>query len=263
MLADVHLIDRPIGTIYNYLIAYYKLLKESKPTKIDTLKQFERYLQSPLIGVLSVTFEEYANRRVDDNNKPTVWPLIGDPFYMTGNRMLFNLVLASIALNASAMRTIFLIAERRHNLEFLNDLYCLQTGCKHSLNKQSLQKMNNRCILSYQLMLKQIPLNALLLFSLIYGYYTITAIQKQDYNYTVAVSLVWFVLTSLAAWVAASMQGISYSLLYLSQYYLSMRFAQIDNHITHEWKCHFRQLLLKFLNNHNHIASLYSLFRKR
>jgi predicted membrane protein len=42
---------------------------------------------------------------------PKLWVLIGDPFYLTGDRVLFNLVIASIALNASVMRTLFIIGK--------------------------------------------------------------------------------------------------------------------------------------------------------
>ncbi|CAG2110199.1 unnamed protein product [Medioppia subpectinata] len=239
------------------------------------------YLQSPLIAILSHSFEEYViNKHINKRRQifgvcvciygwltvikfftaafikdPTLWPLIGDPFYLTGDRILFNLVIGSIALNASAMRTIFLIGESNRKFSFIHELYCLQTGRQHYLLKDNLRKFNIRCVLSLQLMLKQIPFNALVLFSLIYGYYTVCAILRQDYGYSITVSVVWFVLTSYAAWVAASMQGVSYSLLYLTQYYLNLRFRQVANKIVYSLHKN-KTILLNLLEEHHRIVEL-------
>ncbi len=93
--------------------------------------------------------------------------------------------------------------------------------------------MNIRCRLSEKFMLKQIPINAFVTFSLIYGYYCFEAYKRQDYNYTISSLIVWFVIISIGAWNAASMQGIAYSLLYLSQCYLNLRFKQIAKRLTY------------------------------
>ncbi|CAG2162468.1 unnamed protein product [Oppiella nova] len=202
----------------SYTKAYYKLKSNLKKNiTIESLNKFERYFQSPSIAVLSFNFEEYAKNKDIDCvirkrqivgigvcifgwltvlkffvaafvRSSTLWPLIGDPFYLTGDRILFNLVIASIALNASAMRTAFLI---------------------------------------------------------------VCAVLRQDYNYTISVSIIWFVWTSLAAWVAASMQG----------YYLTLRFRQVGKRIVYSLSKN-KYILMNLLREHNSIVKLTDEYNK-
>ncbi len=131
------------------------------------------------------------------------------------------------------LKSVKFLGEKYRKLSFIPALHSLQTGEKHFLSKENLRKMNIRCKLSEKFILKQIPINAFITFSLIYGYYCFEAYKRQDYNYTINSLIVWFVIVSMCAWNAASMQGIAYSLLYLSQYYLHLRFRQIAQRLSY------------------------------
>ena len=108
-------------------------------------------------------------------------------------------------------------------------------------------------------MLKQIPINALVTFSVIYGYYAVSAYLKQEYKYGLIWSVVWWLLTTLAAWVAASMQGVAYSIIYLCQYYLKMRFRQIAARIVHPFYQNSTDFV-RLLSEHNHMVRLTEIY---
>jgi hypothetical protein len=104
--------------------------------RIKSLDNFESYFLSNAISVLSLNFSDYYGGKDKSNKKreylailycifgwmaffrfsiaafindSKLWTFIGDPFYLIGDRVLFNLLVAAIALNATSMRTIFLI----------------------------------------------------------------------------------------------------------------------------------------------------------
>lgn len=106
--------------------------------RVEALDNFESYFQSNIICIMTMSFSDYCNTENKGNRKkellsliicifgwltflrfflaafindPRIWVLIGDPFYLTGDRILFNLVIASIALNATFMRTLFIIGK--------------------------------------------------------------------------------------------------------------------------------------------------------
>jgi hypothetical protein len=106
--------------------------------KIKALNNFESYFGSNAVCIMTTSFADYCNVERKRNKKkeilsivicifgwliffrfvlaafckdPKLWVLIGDPFYLTGDRVLFNLVIASIALNATVMRTLFIIGK--------------------------------------------------------------------------------------------------------------------------------------------------------
>ncbi len=104
--------------------------------RIKSLDNFESYFRSNTISVLSLNLSDYYGGKDKCNKKgeylaifhcimgwmvflrfsfaafinhSKLWTFIGDPFYLIGDRILFNLLIAAIALNATSMRTIFLI----------------------------------------------------------------------------------------------------------------------------------------------------------
>ncbi len=81
------------------------------------------------------------------------------------------------------------------------------------------------------LMLKYIPIYATLAIGSIYGFYSVYAYMKNDYNYSIALQFIWFTFITFCGWGAASMQATSYGLIYLTSYYLKLRFEQIADRI--------------------------------
>lgn len=77
------------------------------------------------------------------------------------------------------------------------------------------------------LILKFIPIYATLTIGSIYGFYSVFAYMKNDYNYSIALQFIWFIFITFWGWGASTMQAISYGLIYLTSYYLKLRFEQI------------------------------------
>jgi len=104
--------------------------------RIKSLDNFESYFRSNAISILSLNFSDYYGGKDKCNKKreylailycvigwmaflrfsfaafindSKLWTYIGDPFYLIGDRILFNVLVAAIALNATSMRTMFLI----------------------------------------------------------------------------------------------------------------------------------------------------------
>lgn len=113
---------------------YFKKLYETSGEK--AFFSLEKLLLKDSIALLSNSFENYCkNDNKGDRKKrflqyfyctigwltllrfsfaafvrnPKILAAIGDPFYLTENQTLFNLLVASIALNSTLFRTLFLI----------------------------------------------------------------------------------------------------------------------------------------------------------
>ena len=128
--------ENHLKTVVRTVISANKLNK----IKTKSMIKYEAFLMNPTIGIMTQNFEEYSlnKTRLAKNRKrewtaiflciyawstvfkffaasvisdPQTWQYIGDPFYLTGDRILFNLVIGSIALNAALMRTFFVIGE--------------------------------------------------------------------------------------------------------------------------------------------------------
>jgi len=104
--------------------------------EIDSVNKMESFFLNKLICITSMNFDDYCqvngrtNRTrerlsilyciigwmaflrfllaafVDDSK---IWILIGDPFYLIKDRILFNLLVAAVALNSTSMRSCFII----------------------------------------------------------------------------------------------------------------------------------------------------------
>lgn len=100
----------------------------------EAVNKIEKFVLSKLIALLSADFESYCKKSVKPNlsrlsrqylyqvigwltflrfsfaafvSDPKILVIIGDPFYLTENKMLFNLLVAFIALNSTLFRTLF------------------------------------------------------------------------------------------------------------------------------------------------------------
>jgi len=90
-----------------------------------------------------------------------------------------------------------------------------------------LRKLTKRFKLVELLLLRLVPIYATATVGTIYGVYATYSYIANDYEYSIAINLMWFIFITFSAWGMATMNSLTYGLVYITSYYLKLRFEQV------------------------------------
>jgi hypothetical protein len=118
-------------------------------------------------------------------------------------------------------------------LYFINHLYALQNDLNHCLSIQNLRKFQIRCRLYQLILLKVSRIPLVVMFSgiqlvaiLYYAVY-----EPKSNNNSLIILLIWFPFHCFWAWIQNSLVVITGGILYITIYYVKLRFRQITEQI--------------------------------
>ncbi len=106
-------------------------------------------------------------------------------------------------------------------------MYALQNDLNHCLSTENLKKVKIVSKLSEILILKVIRISCNALFGIVFGFYCIIAYVKQDYEYSLILLLIWFLILMLWVLNITAILSFSYSILFFAVYYMKLRFKQL------------------------------------
>ena len=212
----------------------------------DSYKKSSSYLWSKIICIFCWIITMRWLLCVFISN-PTLLILMSDPLYLTGDRKLCNLIVFGLSLSGSLLRTLFIIGlyeflfwltlskklkikfiyikgENKQELYFVHHLFALKNNLNHCLSATNLRKIQILSKFTVSVVFKLLRFNATLTFGIVCGIYLLMAYIKQDYNYSLILMIIWFLIIMLEVWNITSILAFTYGITFLVIYYLKLRF---------------------------------------
>lgn len=184
--------------------------------------------------------------------REAVWILLGDPLYVSNDRIAFNFGIATMFLSAVMLRYNLFKGELTDRNYFLDDLASLYAGNDRKLSGRNFYKFARK-LEAFLLVFGTISTWCCCLFPIIcYTFFTYEAWRRGEYPYP-DVSLV-AAATGFAfgAFVASYTILLVLSLLFLSLSFIKLQLQQINIRAVRGMKCN--HTITKCLNDHRQVS---------